>query len=86
MPGGRLGRPPAGAGRFLILISQLGYPFYPLGVYEAGSDLCLGFGPAFTLEVPLGLTREESDGYAGEAAMHAIARLLPEGLRGEFAE
>ena len=43
-PGGRLGRPPAGAGRFLILLSQLGYPIYPLGVYEAGGCLCLNFG------------------------------------------
>jgi 1-acyl-sn-glycerol-3-phosphate acyltransferase len=85
MPGGRLGRPPVGAGRFLVLLSQLGYPFYPVGVYEAGSELCLSFGPAFTLEVPPGLTRKESDGHAGEAAMHAIAHLLPEGLRGEFA-
>jgi 1-acyl-sn-glycerol-3-phosphate acyltransferase len=85
MPGGRLGRPPAGAGRFLVLLSQLGYPFYPVGVFEAGRALCLSFGPAYALEVPPGLTRGESAAYAGEAVLLAIARLLPEDLRGEFA-
>ena len=84
MPGGRLGRPPAGAGRFLILLAQPGYLFYPVGVYEEGSRLCLNFGPAYILEVPPDLTRDESDCYAGEAVMQAIACLVPEELRGEF--
>ena len=83
-PGGRLIRPSAGAGRFLILLAQLGYPFYPLGVFESGGSLCLSFGPAYTLEVPPGLNRDESDRYAGEVVMRAIARLLPEELKGEF--
>ncbi len=39
-PGGRLGRPPAGAGRFLILLAQLGYPFYPVGVFEGRWSAC----------------------------------------------
>ena len=83
-PGGKLGRPPAGAGRFLILLSQLGYPVYPLGVYEAGGCLCLNFGAAFNLEIPPGLSRDESDDYASQAVMRRIACLLPEKLRGEF--
>ncbi len=83
-PGGRLMHPPAGAGRFLLLLAQIGYPFYPLGVFESSGSLCLSFGPAYTLEAPPGLNRDESDGYVGEVVMRAIARLLPEELRGEF--
>jgi 1-acyl-sn-glycerol-3-phosphate acyltransferase len=84
IPGGRLGRPPTGAGRFLILLSQLGYPLYPLGVYEADGRLCLNFGPPDDLKIPRNLSRGQSDDYASEAVMCLIARLLPEALRGEF--
>jgi 1-acyl-sn-glycerol-3-phosphate acyltransferase len=84
IPGGRLGRPPLGVGRFLILLTQLGYPVYPVGVYEVDGYLCLNFGAAFALEIPPGLKREDSDGYASGTVMCAIARLLPEELRGEF--
>ena len=83
-PGGRLMQPAAGAGRFLLLLAQHGYPLYPVGVYEAAGSLCLSFGPAYRLEVPPGLTRAESDRCVGEVVMRAIAGLLPEGLRGEF--
>jgi len=83
-PGGRLAPPSAGAGRFLLLLAQLGYPFYPLGVFESGCSLCLSFGPPYTLDAPPGLNMREIDCYAGEAVMRAIARLLPEELRGEF--
>ncbi len=86
IPGGRLGRPPAGAGRFLILLSGLSYPLYPLGVYEAGGCLCLNFGSAFNLEIPPGLIREASDSCASEIVMRSIARLLPQELRGEYGE
>jgi hypothetical protein len=85
IPGGKLGRPPAGSGRFLILLSRLGYPVYPLGVYEADGCLCLNFGPASDLETPTGLSKEESDGCASGAVMHLIANLVPEELRGGFA-
>ena len=84
IPGGRLGRPPAGAGRFLLLFPRLGYPLYPLGVYEAGGCLCLNFGAAFNLEIPPGLIREASDSCASEIVMRRIACLLPEELRGEL--
>jgi 1-acyl-sn-glycerol-3-phosphate acyltransferase len=84
MPGGRLGRPPLGVGRFLILLAELGYPVCPVGVYEADGCLCLNFGAAFALDIPAGLTREDSEGYASGTVMRAIARLLPEGLTGEF--
>lgn len=83
-PGGRLGRPPSGAGRFMILLAQLGYPIYPVGVYEAGACLCLSFGSRYALELPPGLNREESDGYSAEVVMSAIAQLLPEEMRGEY--
>jgi hypothetical protein len=68
----------------LLLLALLGYPFYPLGVFESGGNLCLSFGPAYTLEVPPGFNRDESDRYAGEVVMRAIARLLPEELRGDY--
>jgi len=83
-PGGGLAPPPAGAGRFLLLLVQLGYPIYPLGVFEADGHLCLSFGAPFRLKIPPGLTRDESDRYASGVVMRAIARLLPEELRGEI--
>jgi 1-acyl-sn-glycerol-3-phosphate acyltransferase len=83
-PGGRLMRPPPGAGRFLNLLAQLGFPIYPVGVYETHKAMSLSFGPTFQLQVPPGLTRDESDWYACQVVMQAIACLLPEELQGEF--
>lgn len=84
-PGGALMRPHPGAGRFLALLSGPGYPFYPVGVDETNAALRLHFGPPFRLELPPGTSPQQVDRLAADAAMQAIAALLPERLRGAYA-
>ena len=83
-PGGTLMRPHPGVGRFLYHLARLGYPFYPVGFYEAMESLCLSFGPPFCLELPGDPLGEEIDRCASQMVMQAIARQLPVGFRGEF--
>jgi 1-acyl-sn-glycerol-3-phosphate acyltransferase len=83
-PGGVLMRPHSGVGRFMVHLARLGYPFYPVGVYEEMDALCLSFGPKFRLEMPAGLSKDEVDQCASQEVMQAIARQLPARLRGEF--
>ena len=74
---GRLGQPPPGVGRFIALLSELGLPILPVGVYEAPDRFCLNFGPLYPLELPPGLTPESRDQLSSRQVMLAIARLLP---------
>jgi hypothetical protein len=83
--GGTLARPPAGAGRFGLLLAGLGLRFVPAGAYEAEGALCLSFGNAYELGVPRGLSSDEKDRQAAKVIMEHIARQLPPSLRGEFA-
>ncbi len=83
-PGGLLAWPPPGAGRFLLLLAGQGFPFVPVGCWEQEGRLCLRFGPAYPLQLPRGLAPGRRDRQAGEIVMRAIARQLPESLRGEF--
>ena len=69
---------------FNYKLAQLGYPFYPVGVYEEMDALCLSFGPPFRLELPTILTNNEVDACASQMVMHALARQIPGKLRGEF--
>lgn len=79
MPGGVLGPPPAGSGRFLRRLAQCGLRFAPVGAYEDNGRLCLHFGPPFDLpaEIP-----EPVDERASAIVMSAIAACLPPHLRG----
>ena len=83
-PGGVLMRPHPGAGRFLYHLARLGYPIYPVGVYEEMGSLCLSFGSPFHLRLPPGLSKDTVDHDASQWVMQAIARQLPCRLRGEF--
>jgi len=83
-PGGSLMRPPSGVGRFLYHLACLGYPFYPVGVYEEAGMFCLKFGPPFNLGILPGLAKDEFDQCASQMVMQALARQLPVGLRGDF--
>lgn len=85
MPGGQLSWPPAGAGRLIASLSDLGFPVTPVGAYEQCGAFWLHFGPAFRLQVPAALPAEEKDRFVARTVMTAIARQLPEPLRGEFA-
>jgi hypothetical protein len=82
-PGGVLAWPPAGAGRFLLLLAKEGFPIVPVGCWEEQGSLCLRFGEAYHLADPGGeaATRDRT---AAGSVMRAIARQLPTHLRGEF--
>ena len=82
---GSLSVPPAGVGRFLLLLANRGFRFVPVGAYEMNGELCLHFGPAYHLSVPSGLASQEKDQIAAKIVMLKIAELLPESLRGVYA-
>jgi hypothetical protein len=84
-PGGLLNMPPAGAGRFTLLLAERGFPIIPVGCFEEAGALCLRFGEMYNLQIPAGLTSKEKDCSAAGSVMRRIAPLLPERLRGEFA-
>ncbi|HUH97475.1 MAG TPA: 1-acyl-sn-glycerol-3-phosphate acyltransferase [Anaerolineales bacterium] len=83
--GGRLTRPAPGVGRFGLLLAAQGLRFAPVGVCEAGGELCLRFGAVYDLGVQPGLSSGEKDEQAAQMMMEHIAPLLPSRLRGEFA-
>ncbi|MGA2489041.1 MAG: hypothetical protein ABSF99_02475 [Anaerolineales bacterium] len=83
-PGGLLNLPPAGAGRFILLLAEQGFPFLPMGCFEEAGAFCLNFGEAYQLDIPGRLTRKEKDNAVAKTVMQKIAPLLPERLRGEF--
>lgn len=93
IPGGALGWPPSGAGRFMSLLAKGGVRILPAAAWEAGEWLTLRFGPPFTLQdahldIPAepGLSRSAArDRAVSAAVMQRIACLLPEPMRGEFA-
>jgi hypothetical protein len=80
-----LGWPPAGAGRLIAHLHRppLGLAIVPVAAYEDGG-MRLRFGPAYALDLPADLPAEQLDRHASRQVMQAIARLLPENLRGEF--
>ena len=81
---GQLGWPPAGAGRFILRINQLGLPITPVGVYEQDGRLVVHFGPAYQLPNPEKSGAKEIDQKVAWLVMLNIARLLPAPMRGEF--
>jgi 1-acyl-sn-glycerol-3-phosphate acyltransferase len=82
---GVLTRPPAGVGRFGLLLVKAGLTLAPVGAYEADGIFHLRFGEGYVLSVPPGLHPEEKDRQASQCIMEHIALLLPPRLRGEFA-
>jgi hypothetical protein len=83
-PTGALAQPSSGAGRFVLLLAELGFPILPVGAYEEAGEFCLNFGPGFRLQVPGGGKPDEKDQAAAQIVMAAIAALLPQRLRGDF--
>ncbi len=83
-PGGLLNRPPAGAGRFVLLLAEQGFPILPVGCFEEAGAFCLRFGRSYRLQIPPGLSPDEKDHQAAQTVMSAIAYQLPARLRGEF--
>ena len=83
-PSGLLNMPPAGAGRFIALLAEQGFPILPVGCFEEAGAFCLHFGKAYELQTPYNLAPDEKDRQAALIVMAAIATLLPERLRGGF--
>jgi 1-acyl-sn-glycerol-3-phosphate acyltransferase len=83
-PGGVLGMPPPGSGRFIRQLSKHCRPLLPIGVYEDREGLCLCFGPPFELAPLVPATSVVQDEVTHNQVMCAIARQLPERLRGAF--
>lgn len=83
-PGGMLNWPPAGAGRFILLLAEQGFPILPVGCFEEAGALCLHFEEMYQLKIPDGLAGKEKDIAAAGIIMRRIAPLLPERLRGVF--
>ena len=83
-PGGVLGAPPPGLGRFVARLAPLCQVILPAGVFESGGHLCVQFGEPFALQVPASLPRDQLDAYVIQTVMCAIARQLPPSLQGEF--
>ncbi|MEW6716153.1 MAG: hypothetical protein AB1345_01430 [Chloroflexota bacterium] len=84
--GGVLGPLPPGVGRFIEKLMHTCQRILPIGVYEDANHFCLNFGLPFTLDLPQGLTPRERDRKVGQTVMQAIARQLPDQLRGEYRE
>ena len=73
-----------GTGRFLLYLSKH-LPILPAAVHEQPAGvLMLRFGSAFGLAPPAGLPKERLDAWVAQETMGRVARLLPEGLRGEY--
>jgi hypothetical protein len=83
-PGGRLSMPPAGLGRFCLLLAAAGLRFLPVGVFEQDSRLVLHFGECYGLQGSPQHSPGEKDRRVAFTVMSHIAPLLPSLLRGEF--
>jgi len=82
-PGGVLGTPPAGSGKFLLELSRRLGLVYPVGIFEEGEGLHLHFGAPFDLCSIIKESRLDPDS-ASRVVMERIASLLPGYLAGEF--
>lgn len=76
---GELVTPPPGAGRFVLLLHQTGFPLLPAGIHDDNGRLVIRFGPVFTLQPPAGLKRQDLDRWVADRVMAAIAAQLPAG-------
>jgi 1-acyl-sn-glycerol-3-phosphate acyltransferase len=76
-PENGLALPPAGVGRFLLHLQQMGATLLPAAVFEEQGILCVHFGEPYTLELPFGLSSAEVDLFIREEVMRKIAEQMP---------
>ena len=81
---GSLTIPPPGVGRFLSLLGARGLLLQPVGVYEAASRLCVGFGELRPFPATAG-SAAVRDRAVADFTMQAVADCLPAALRGAYA-
>jgi hypothetical protein len=82
--GGLLNWPPVGAGRFILLLAEQGFPLLPVGCFEEAGAFCLRFGEMYQLQVPGNLSHGQKDLHVAKIVMSGIAAQLPGRLRGKF--
>ena len=83
-PGGRLGWPPRGSGRFILQLIKKGQLVVPVGVFEEHGCLTLNFGPPYRPEVANNLPFQDIDCEVRRSIMSHLASLVPPEMRGEF--
>jgi len=76
-PGGIIGTPPPGAGRFICLLNKYCQRIVPIAVFEDGGKLYCNFGPAFNLDISPVWCSDERDRQVSQQVMQSIARQLP---------
>ncbi len=82
--GGVLGEPPPGSGRFIQHLVKTCSLILPVGVYEDQDGLCVRFGSVFELAPVVDPVASDIDTDTSRQVMSAIARQLPESLRGVY--
>ena len=75
IPDGKLGLPPAGAGRFIYHLNQMGLPVLPVGVYEKDGCLQIHFGRAYSL-LNEAMSPSQMDLAVRQTVMQHIGQLL----------
>jgi len=83
-PGGILGTPPPGVGRFIARLMKYCKVIVPVGIYEDDGHFCLRFGRELSLELNEKGSRETLETRISQSVMDAIALQLPERLRGAY--
>jgi hypothetical protein len=83
-PGGVLGEPAEGFGRFIYEFSQLGFLVLPVGVFEGEDALILNIGEPVALIAEKNIDNHQLDEKINLKIMSAIALLLPSQLRGKY--
>jgi hypothetical protein len=83
-PGGILGKPPSGVGRFLLHLGKEKMLFLPAAVFENEDCLYCSFGPPYSLQDKIGDVSTIKDEDLSNWVMIKIAALLPKRLQGVF--
>jgi hypothetical protein len=74
---GEVAKLPAGTGRLLLHLAELGLAVVPVGAYEAGGRFCLNFGQAYHLEPPPVSSPKGRDAWARQIVRSRMEVLLP---------
>ena len=85
IPNEHLGWPPPGAGRFILHLARHTGRVLPVGVCDLDGQICVRFGPVYSIDLPAALVPAEQDRWAARQVMQHIAALLPLEMHGEFA-
>lgn len=75
-PAGEVAELPKGAGRFALLLADLGMDIQPIGIYE-DQGLCVRFGQPYHLTPPQGLDADARDEWARRILREKILAELP---------